>query len=334
MAWLITLWKKSDEYAFLRLAPSQSLQYTAKTLARAFSDAFDKKQPNKRIPKFKKRNKSEAGIRYPQGFSMDEGNQVVNLPKIGNLKYRNSRDIKGVAKNVTISRKAGSYSISIQAELEIAQSTHPSSKEVGLDMGVANHTALSTGEFIEGPSSFKKLSEKLAKEQRKLSGKVKFSANWYKQKAKVAKLQARIAAIRLNFLHKTSTWISKNHAMIAVEDLKVSNMTKSASGTITEPGKNVAQKTGLNRVIMDQGWGEFRRQLSYKQAWLGGWFIAVPPHHTSQQCPICKHTSKENRKTQADFLCVSCGYTNHADTVGAINVLAKAHAHLAGSNLQ
>jgi len=231
---------------------------------------------------------------------MVEGNQVINLPKIGNLKYRNSRGIEGVAKNVTISRKAGNYTVSIQAERDIEQPTHSSSKEVGLDMGVANHTALSTGEFIEGPNNFKKLSEKFVKEQRKLSRKVKFSAIWYKQKAKAAKLHACIAAISLDFLHKTSTCISKNHAMIAVEDLRISNMTKSASGTIAEPGKNVAQKSGLNRVILDQSSGEFRRQLSYKQAWLGDWlssryrriisvsnvqFVSIPVKRTGKHKP-------------------------------------------------
>jgi putative transposase len=85
----------------------------------------------------------------------------------------------------------------------------------------------------------------------------------------------------------------------------------------------------LNRSILDQGWGEFRRQLAYKRAWNGGTLLAVPPHNTSRTCLACGHVAKDNRLTQAQFLCVDCGYENHADVVGAINVLARGHRVLA-----
>jgi putative transposase len=85
----------------------------------------------------------------------------------------------------------------------------------------------------------------------------------------------------------------------------------------------------LNRSILDQGWGEFRRQLAYKVSWNGGTLLAVPPQNTSRTCPCCGHVSKDNRRTQAQFLCVDCGYENNADVVGAINVLARGHRVLA-----
>jgi putative transposase len=85
----------------------------------------------------------------------------------------------------------------------------------------------------------------------------------------------------------------------------------------------VAQKSGLNKAILDQGWFEFRRQLEYKAAWRGGFTVAVPAACTSQTCPCCGHVAKENRKTQALFACVTCGYTNNADHVGAVNVLER-----------
>lgn len=109
--------------------------------------------------------------------------------------------------------------------------------------------------------------------------------------------------------------------MVYVEDLAVKNMSASAKGTVEAPGRNVKQKSGLNRAILDQGWSEFRRQLQYKLEWRGGELIAVPPQYTSQTCPSCGHVSGENRKSQAVFRCVECGYGNHADFVGAINVL-------------
>lgn len=89
------------------------------------------------------------------------------------------------------------------------------------------------------------------------------------------------------------------------------------------------KKAGLNKAILDQGWGEFRRQLEYKMAWAGGLFIAVPAHHTSQTCPCCGHVAKENRLTQAKFLCVDCGHAENADVVGAINVLERGQRLLA-----
>ena len=106
-------------------------------------------------------------------------------------------------------------------------------------------------------------------------------------------------------------------------------MSQSSQGTVDAPGKNVRQKSGLNRSILDQGWGEFRRQLAYKVSWNGGTLLAVPPHNTSRTCPCCGHVSKDNRQTQAQFLCVDCGYENNADVVGAINVLARGHRVLA-----
>ncbi len=117
--------------------------------------------------------------------------------------------------------------------------------------------------------------------------------------------------------------------MIVIEDLKVANMSKSAVGTVSQPGRNVRAKSGLNRSILDQGWYELRRQLKYKQAWCGGQVIAVPPVYTSQKCACCGHTAKENRLSQSQFECQKCGYTENADINGARNILAAGHAVLA-----
>ena len=109
-----------------------------------------------------------------------------------------------------------------------------------------------------------------------MSQKVKFSNNWKKAKAKVQKVHTRIANARKDFLHKITTTISKNHALVCVEDLQVRNMSKSAAGTNEQPGKMVRQKSDLNRSILDQGWGMFRSQLEYKLEWNGGMLLAVP----------------------------------------------------------
>ena len=128
-----------------------------------------------------------------------------------------------------------------------------------------------------------------------------------------------------NSLHKATTTISQNHAMVCIEDLQERNMSRSAAGTAGRPGRNVRVKRGLNKAILDQGWAEFRRQLAYKMAWSGGDLIAVPPHNTSRTCPDCGHVVADNRRTQAQFRCAACGHANHADVVGAMNSLARGH---------
>ena len=117
--------------------------------------------------------------------------------------------------------------------------------------------------------------------------------------------------------------------MVCMEDLQVRNMSGSASGTRESPGRNVRAKSGLNKSILDQGWNEFRRQLEYKLTWNGGYLLVVPPQNTSRTCPCCGHISADNRKTQAKFRCVTCGFEENADVVGAINILRAGHARLA-----
>ena len=173
------------------------------------------------------------------------------------------------------------------------------------------------------------LKGKLAKRQKRFKHKTKFSKNWQKLKAKISRLHHKIANTRQNHLHQISNHISKNHAIVYVEDLQVANMSKSAKGTGEQHGKNVQQKAGLNRAILDQSWTEFRRQLDYKLHWQGGYLIAVPPHNTSRCCPACGYTAKDNRQIQAQFECVQCGFTENADVVGAINVLKRGQTLLA-----
>jgi putative transposase len=328
MAFWLGLWKQSDEYGFLKTVHSQPLQQTLKNLEKAFKDAFDKTQSLKRIPRFKKKGMSDS-FRYPQGFKLEQKTSRVFLPKIGWVKYRNSRQIVGEIKNLTVSRRGAHWYVSIQTEYEAEIKRHESTTMIGIDMGITRFATLSDGSYIKPLNSFCKLAEKLAFEQRKLSKKVKFSANWKKQKQKLACLHERIANARQDFLHKTSTAISKNHAMIVVEDLKVRNMSKSAKGDINNPGRSVKAKSGLNKSILDQGWGIFVQMLEYKQQWSGGEVLKVNPKHTSQTCPCCGHVSKDNRLTQSRFECVECDYSENADLVGALNVLARGHRVLA-----
>ena len=295
------------------------------TLHRAIQDAFDKTSP-KRFPKFKKKGIHDS-FRYPQGFQIN-GN-VICLPKIGWIRFYKSREIEGVPKNVTVSRQGNHWDIAVQVEIECVDPVHSSKEETAIDLGIARFATLSDGTFYEPLNILKTLSAAVARAQRDLSRKVKFSKNWLKQKAKINKIHTSIAAARNDYLHKISTAISKNHVLVVLEDLKVANMSASAKGTIENPGRIVKQKSGLNKAILDQGWVELRRMLEYKQQWRGGLLVVVPPQYTSQTCPECGHVHKDNRKTQSVFKCVRCLYTANADHVGARNILAAGYAVLA-----
>ncbi|MFB9846308.1 RNA-guided endonuclease InsQ/TnpB family protein, partial [Oceanisphaera arctica] len=200
---------------------------------------------------------------------------------------------------------------------------------IGIDMGIARFATLSDGDFYAPLNSFKRHETALRKAQQAMSRKTKFGRNWKKAKARVQRIHARVGHARRDYLHQTTTAISKNHAMVCIEDLQVRNMSRSAAGTAAAPGRNVRAKSGLNKAILDQGWFEFRRQLDYKLAWQGGHLIAVPPKNTSRTCPCCGHISADNRQSQALFVCVACGFEENADVVGAINVLRAGHARLA-----
>lgn len=175
--------------------------------------------------------------------------------------------------------------------------------------------------------------DRLARLQQELEKKVRFSKNWQRVREQINKLYTKIANIRKNYLHQISSAISKNHAIVFVEDLKIKNLTKSAKGTVEEPGKNVKAKSGLNRAILDQGWGMFFRFLNYKLAWKGGHMIAVPPQNTSRTCPRCGHVSKESRPIQAKFLCTHCGLSGNADVFATMNILERGRQMLATEHL-
>ena len=327
-AW-ITQWKRDDDTAFLREAYTDNLQQKLKDLDAAWQRYF-KKVDGAQRPRFKKKGKSRDSIRFVNFNKYCQlDNRRVKLPGgLGWIRFRKSRDIPGTIKNCTVGFEGGNWFISFQTEREIETPEHPATSMVGVDVGVARLLTLSDGSFVEPVGAFKENQQKLARAQRDLARKQKFSANWHKQKAKVNRLHTRIANIRRDFLNKASTRISKNHAMVMIEDLKVSNMSRSAKGDRANPGVNVKAKSGLNRSILDQGWYEFRRQLTYKQTFRGGDVLAVPPQYTSQRCPACQHVSADNRPSQARFRCTSCGYRANADHVGAVNVLAAGQALL------
>ena len=327
MAKQLTEWRNSAETPWLKEAPCHPLQHALKDLERAYKNFFAKRAD---FPRFKKKG-HRSSFRYPDPIQikLDQDNSRIFLPKLGWMRYRKSRKVLGELRNVTVSNNGKKWFVSIQTEQEVEKPVTSAKTAIGIDVGIARFATMNDGSYIAPLNSFKKQQLRLAKHQRRMSHKVKFSNNWKKAKAKVQKIHTDIANVRKDFLHKITTTISKNHALVCIEDLQVSAMSKSARGTKEQPGRMVRKKSRLNRGILDQGWGLFRQQLEYKLKWNGGLFLAVPPHHTSSTCPRCDFVSKDNRQTQEQFKCLGCGYKNNADVVGAMNVLERGHRLLA-----
>jgi putative transposase len=323
---LLTGWRSQIETLWLKDAPTHPLQQALKDSERAYSNFFARRAD---LPRFKKKGR-HASFRYPdpQQIKLDQANSRLFLPKLGWLRYRNSRKVLGTVKNATVSLSCGKWFVSIQTEREVEPSL-PRGGAVGIDLGVVRFATLSDGTFYAPLNSFRRHQTRLGKAQQALCRKHKFSHNWKKSKDRIQRIHARIGNARRDYLHKASTTISQNHARVCIEDLQVRNMSRSAAGSIEIPGKRVRAKAGLNRSILDQGWFEFRRQLQYKLSWQGGELILVPPRNTSRRCPRCDAVSAQNRPTQERFACIACGFEANADLVGAINILRAGHARCA-----
>jgi len=323
---LLTQWRNSTGTSWLKDAPTHPLQQALKDLERAYTHFFAGRAA---LPRFKRKGQYDS-FRYPdpKQIRLDQVNSRILLPKLGWLRYRNSRQALGRVKNVTVSLSCRKWFVSIQTEREHAQPL-PRGGAVGIDLGVIRFATLSDGTFYAPLNSFRRHQTRLRKGMQAMSHKQKFSANWKKAKARIQRIHARIGNARLDYLHKISTAISQSHAIVCIEDLQVRNMAKSANGSIERPGQHVRAKAGLNKSILDQGWFEFRRQLEYKLSWSGGSLIVVPPQNTSRRCPRCEHISAQNRQSQQCFQCIACGFQENADRVGAMNILRAGHARCA-----
>jgi putative transposase len=245
---LVTEWRNGAETSWLADAPVHPLQQTLKDLERAYANFFAKRAD---FPRFKKKGQGES-FRYPdpKQIKLDQGNSRIFLPKLGWLRYRNSREVMGAVKNVTVSASGGKWFVSVQTEREVEQPL-PQGDAVSIDMGIARFATLSDGTFYAPLNSFKRHEVALRKAQQAMSRKTKFSNNWKKAKARIQHIHSRIGNARRDYLHKATTTISQNHAMVCIEDLQVRNMSRSAAGSTEKPGRNVRAKSGLNKAILD-----------------------------------------------------------------------------------
>lgn len=260
----------------------------------------------------------------------------LRVPTLGYVDCVVHRPVVGNVSSCTITEEAGSWYASLRADT--GRKT-PDPKQTGtalaLDMGVKFAASDSNGRHIQNPKFLAKSAQQLARAQQVVSRRYEeyksrckglskeqritvTHRNLDKAKQRVAKLHAKIKHQRSDFWHKISyTYAGEEHKTIIVEALKIKNMTASASGTLDDPGTNVAQKRGLNKSILDVGWGQLFTLLGYKQVERGGELIKVNPAYSSQTCSQCMYVDAGNRLTQSEFKCVKCGYVSNADTNAA-----------------
>ena len=309
-----------ESFDFVKEVPSQVLQQKLKDLDSAFQKFFK----GGGFPKFKKKH-SVDGIRFPDGKNLkitklNKNKSYIKLPKIGNIKFFQSRELEGTIRNATITRSGNEFYISLQTQFE--KDIKPRNENpIGIDRGVRTMAVTSDGEFLRKPA-LEKLEDKVKKIQKRLSKKKKFSNNFFKEKAKLQKTHSKITRVKRDNLHKVTTRIAKSHGVVVLEDLKTKNMTKSAKGNAEKHGKNVKAKSGLNKAILQNNWYEFETFLKYKLEWSGGRLSKVDPRYTSQICNKCSYTDKANRKGEF-FKCLYCGHEDHADVNGARNILGR-----------
>lgn len=319
------------EVDWLRAAPIHPLQQALRDLERAYRNWW---AGHGRAPRPRKKGAADS-FRFPDPVSLKvertgQSSGRIKLPKLGWVKVRerNWRTLPGSICNITISRRAGQWFAAVQCEQDVAEPAPSALPPVGIDMGIAVFAALSDGGRIAPGNYGKKALRALRTAQRSLSRKRQGSSNRRKAVRRVARVQQRVANARKDFLHKHSTAIAKSHGTVVVEALSVRSMSASAAGTSAAPGRNVRQKSGLNRAILDQGWRTFRIMLGYKLAERGGRLIEVPAAYTSQTCAACGVIDVASRRDQAHFVCAACGHQADADANAAINILRRGDSAL------
>lgn len=282
-----------------------------------------------RLPRYKRKARGErAPLVAPQSFRVEGVGRhgAVVFPKLGAIRAVVHRGPRGAVKTCALVRDGDAWFACVSCEIEIADPAPSTKPAVGIDRGVVNLVADSDGGLEPNTRPLRQVQERLATAQRRAARKQKGSQNQKRAQARVATLFRRSRRQRETVLHRLSHGYAKSHGTLCVERLDIGNMTASARGTVDDPGTNVRQKAGLNRAILDSGWGRFVAMCRYKAAPEGGRVVEVRAAYSSQECAACGHVAAANRKTQSEFECVACGHRDHAD-VNAAKVILRRGTH-------
>ena len=302
----LTVLKAEPEYAWLNEVSSVPVQQALRHLQTAFANFFAKRA---RYPAFKSKHDRQSAEYTGSAFKWN--GKALRLAKMdAPLNIRFSRTLPKATKltTVTISKDAaGRYFVSMLCD-DMVRPKPKAKGKIGIDLGLTHFAILSTGEKIAAPNTFRKNETKLAKLQRRLATKQKGSRNRTKARLKVARLHARIADSRKDFLHKLSTRLINENQVIAIESLAVSNMQKNHC---------------LAKSISDAGWSEFVRQLEYKSLWYGRELVGIDRWYpSSKRCSDCGHAVQKMPLSVRGWTCSECGVVHDRDINAARNILA------------
>ncbi|MGW2933713.1 RNA-guided endonuclease InsQ/TnpB family protein [Streptomyces sp. NPDC001156] len=342
------------EINFLAVLPAQAAQAVLKTYVQAWKNCWEGRAEE---PNFKARFRSAMSVDVPQGRDLQITRVhrrwgMVNIPKVGRVRFRWTRDLPVGKKADADNRNTGARLVKDALGWHIAfriTTMEPKAEphqgpEAGIDCGVNIPLALSDGNHQDHgrPARLPDKTSDRDKwlntdEKAKLLGLERQAARLKRHRKpgqrssnrlravydQISKLRAKAKRRAQDWQHQTTTYLARSYGVIVVEQLDIPNMTKSARGTIEEPGRNVAQKAGLNRSISQEAWGRTVTMLTYKAAKYGGTLHKVPAPGTSLRCSVCGFTTPGSRESQAVFVCknTDCGWSGNADWNAARNIL-------------
>jgi putative transposase len=310
------------EHSWLAAGSQMVQQEALRDFAQGMTAFFDPSDPARK-PSWRKAGRNEGFriVAVKPGHIRRLSRKIgeVRIPKVGWVRFRWSRAVPTRAKSyrVTLDR-AGRWHIAFTTVPDLIPA--PGNGEiVGIDRGVAVSAALSTGELIRAPRLTVREEERLLHLKKKLARGRRDSKRRTRVRLAIARLKARETDRRKDWAEKASTGIARRFDVIKVEDLQIKNMTRSARGSRENPGRNVRQKAGLNRAILQSGWGLLVRRLEQKAP---GRVEKIQSAFTSQRCSTCGHDDRKSRESQAVFQCTACGYACNADVNAARNIAA------------
>lgn len=290
---------------------------TLRRLDEAFKGFFRraKKGGAPGFPRFK-------GRRLFNSLSIIEGVKVeadrVRIPSFGWLRIRRRGGNPypdGKPVSAVLKREGGKWYAVVCFAVALPEPVD-NGHAIGVDMN-AGQVADSDGRIHDMPD-MRRLEARKRRYSRKLARQRRGSRRRERTRERLAKTHRRIAMKRRDWHHHVSRRLANDAGTVVIEDLPTRNMTRSAKGTVEQPGRRVKQKAGLNRVILNTGWSALRQMLKYKAAHC----VAVNPAYTSRTCRACGHVDAGSRRSRSEFECTACGHADHADLNAAANILA------------
>ena len=306
---------------------SQVLQDVLTRLDKAFQNFFRRVANGEKpgYPRFQGRNRYNSFTYTQGGYTLHE--KHVTFSKIGRLRCKFHRKLEGVIKTATIKYEAGQWYVVFSCEVEIFTKLPYTDDAIGIDLGLLHFATLSTGDTIENPRHLRKAQADLARKSRHLARCKRGSHRREKARKQVAKAHRKIRNQRRDFLHKQSRQLVNTYETIVFEDLQIANLSKApepkqdeATGAYLPNGASA--KAGLNKSILDAGWGTFMMYCAYKAAWAGCTVVKVDPYKTSQICSHCGHEGPHKDLSQRTHICEACGIVLDRDHNAALNILS------------